>query len=210
MGNRQGAADLRVQRTRRDLRASLLAMADEHGFDAVTVGGVAARAMVNRATFYRHYEDKEDLAVDVLAQLIAELPQPGRGPEPGSPIDQDHRIASGARLFELFARHRRLFQPLLGYPRNRRFMVRARELLGALIRQRIDSIHPDPEQVRMPTEVVVAFTVETLLGVVAWWLDRGIPHSPRQLAVWFTRFVDNGYFDALGLDRLAPERPSYD
>lgn len=201
------AGDLRVQRTRRDLRNALVRLADEQSFDAVTVGQIAALAMVNRASFYRHYEDKEDLAVDVLAQKLIELARAEPSQGPGASVDNDLRRESGTQLFTHFAQHRRLYQPLLGYPRNRRFMIRVRELLSTQINERIRSVDPIADEARMPSEVVAAFTVESLLGVIAWWLDRGVPYPPQQMATWFTLFVDHGYFNVLGLDHLTPDRP---
>jgi GAF domain-containing protein len=50
--------DPRVRRTHKLLQEALLELAAERGFDAVTVGDIARRASVNRATFYRHYQDK--------------------------------------------------------------------------------------------------------------------------------------------------------
>jgi AcrR family transcriptional regulator len=58
-----GQTDPRVRRTHELLQEALIELAAERGFDAITVGDIARRAGVNRATFYRHYQDKYDLAV---------------------------------------------------------------------------------------------------------------------------------------------------
>src|SRR3990170_2217638 len=65
----QNPEDLRVRRTRELLQKALLETANEKGFAHVTVRDITERAMVNRATFYRHYQDKYDL----LAQYMQEL-----------------------------------------------------------------------------------------------------------------------------------------
>jgi AcrR family transcriptional regulator len=44
-------ADLRVRRTQMLLREAFIALIEERGFDAITVGDIAERAMVNRTTF---------------------------------------------------------------------------------------------------------------------------------------------------------------
>ncbi|MEO3796960.1 TetR/AcrR family transcriptional regulator [Nonomuraea sp. B10E15] len=203
------AGDLRVVRTRAHLRAALVRLAGERGYVAVTVGDIAGLAMVNRATFYRHYEDKEDLAVDVLAKAIEEVGK-STPVHPGwaggnQLAELDSRIAGAERLFEHFAEHRRMYQPLLGYPRNRRFMIRARELLGGGIAERIDTAEPDPDQARMPMTLIPVFAAELFLGMIAWWLDRSLPYSPRQMADWSIRFLFYGYFGALGLDHRLPD-----
>jgi AcrR family transcriptional regulator len=59
--------DPRVRRTRDLLRDALRSLMREKRFSSISVGEIAARATVNRATFYAHYPDKEALARNVLA-----------------------------------------------------------------------------------------------------------------------------------------------
>jgi AcrR family transcriptional regulator len=65
---KSGALDPRVQRTRNLLQEALLSLLAERHFDEITVQEIAARATVNRATFYAHFLDKHDL----FAQLTRE------------------------------------------------------------------------------------------------------------------------------------------
>src|SRR5215210_4785586 len=65
----QNLEDLRVRRTRKLLQKALLEAASEKGFTHVTVRDITERAMVNRATFYRHYEDKYDLLAHYMEEL---------------------------------------------------------------------------------------------------------------------------------------------
>lgn len=51
-----------------------------HGFDNMTVDDVAARAKVGKATVYRRWAKKEDLAVAAMQQLYdAQMPTPDTG-----------------------------------------------------------------------------------------------------------------------------------
>lgn len=50
--------DPRTTRTRALLVDAFMALLYEKGFNAITVQDVAARATVNRATFYAHFDDK--------------------------------------------------------------------------------------------------------------------------------------------------------
>jgi pimeloyl-ACP methyl ester carboxylesterase len=52
--------DLRIRRTHHFLQEAMIELITEKGFEAITVGDIAERAMINRATFYRHYQDKYD------------------------------------------------------------------------------------------------------------------------------------------------------
>ena len=53
--------DPRIDRTIRSLREALVDLVAERGFDAITVTDLVERAGLHRATFYRHYNDKDDL-----------------------------------------------------------------------------------------------------------------------------------------------------
>src|SRR5215467_3779344 len=71
--NDAGHVDLRVRRTRMALQEALIDLIEEKGFDAVTVGDIAERAMVNRATFYRHYPDKYALVTGIFEEAITQM-----------------------------------------------------------------------------------------------------------------------------------------
>jgi AcrR family transcriptional regulator len=53
--------DRRVERTEQLLRQALLALVQEKGFEALTVQEIIDRANVGRATFYAHFDNKDDL-----------------------------------------------------------------------------------------------------------------------------------------------------
>jgi AcrR family transcriptional regulator len=53
--------DPRIARTRSLLWATLVELIDEQGYAGITVRDITTRANVNRSTFYRHFEDKDDL-----------------------------------------------------------------------------------------------------------------------------------------------------
>ena len=50
--------DPRVIRTRRDLAASMCTLMREKSFSKISVQDIAEEAIINRATFYAHFEDK--------------------------------------------------------------------------------------------------------------------------------------------------------
>ena len=50
--------DPRVIRTRRDLAASMCTLLRQKSFSQITVQEIAEQAIINRATFYAHFEDK--------------------------------------------------------------------------------------------------------------------------------------------------------
>jgi AcrR family transcriptional regulator len=65
--------DLRIRRTHLFLQEAMIELITEKGFEAITVGDIAERAMINRATFYRHYQDKYDLVARIFEESADSL-----------------------------------------------------------------------------------------------------------------------------------------
>lgn len=61
--------DLRIKKTDAIISTSFVDLVLEKGFDNVTVKDIASRSMINRKTFYAHYEDKFALT-DKIGQDI--------------------------------------------------------------------------------------------------------------------------------------------
>ena len=54
-------ADLRIIRTKKFIYDAFIKLIAEKGYDAITIQDIADEALINRATFYSHYRDKQDL-----------------------------------------------------------------------------------------------------------------------------------------------------
>lgn len=64
----QPESNLRVRRTTFLLREALIALIEERGFEALTVGELTSRTMVSRTAFYRSYQDKYDLVEQIFEE----------------------------------------------------------------------------------------------------------------------------------------------
>lgn len=64
--------DPRVVRTRRDLARSLHKLLSEKSFTRISIQEIAQRALINRATFYAHFEDKYHLLQYMFCGLFEE------------------------------------------------------------------------------------------------------------------------------------------
>ncbi len=65
--------DRRVRKSQQALKEAFISLTLENGYDAVTVEDIAERADVARATFYAHYDDKEQLLTALFQELTVEL-----------------------------------------------------------------------------------------------------------------------------------------
>ncbi|MEH7318966.1 TetR/AcrR family transcriptional regulator, partial [Priestia megaterium] len=65
--------DLRVIRTRKMIKESFIDLIQEKGYESITIRDIADNALINRATFYLHYVDKQDLVDKLIDEVFEEL-----------------------------------------------------------------------------------------------------------------------------------------
>jgi AcrR family transcriptional regulator len=62
----------RGRRSRARIREAARSLFREHGFDGATLRGIAARAGMGASSIYRHFQSKEELLIDELAEMQEE------------------------------------------------------------------------------------------------------------------------------------------
>ena len=197
--------DPRVVRTQQMFRDALVSLIAEKGFDAITVQDIADRATLNRATFYLHYQDKHDLlvkslhdAIDGLIADISTLNDNGQlvfeGPE--RPIKQ---------VFEHVTQHARFYQVMMGAEGVPSFVAGVRDYMVEITLQWLRTLQPSPEKSNVPLEIIANSLSWSMLGVLIWWLEHDMPHSPDYMAEQFRVLMTSDLRQALGLKPLVVE-----
>jgi AcrR family transcriptional regulator len=179
--------DLRVQRTRNLIVEALIELTIQKGFVAVTVQDIVKRAGINRATFYRHYQDKFDL-LDQYAQAVYQLPY--NAPDPGSPAGEDvtfeKTVPGLVRMLEHVRRHAKFFRVMLGKNGDPAFAAKIRQYIQKRIRRSMPEALLSDEN---SADSYLSYVSSGAVGVLAWWLEHEMPYSPEQMVAILSRFI---------------------
>lgn len=181
MQKSKGNEDLRVRRTRKFLQTALMELTIQKGFDAVTVTDICERAMVNRATFYRHYMDKYDLLdryMDDLYHLLDE--------SPGKSGFDDGEIAPVGlvHMLEHLRRHADFYRAMLGPQGYPPFAERIRSYIEKRLRHSLPLSLDSSNLTRPPVDMMLRSVSSAGLGAILWWLENNMPVSSGQMAIW--------------------------
>ena len=65
--------DLRVIKTKNMLYTTLISLMREKRFEEIKVSDICSQALINRSTFYSHYNDKYELLADYINDLKKSL-----------------------------------------------------------------------------------------------------------------------------------------
>jgi AcrR family transcriptional regulator len=191
--------DLRVIRTRKALRDAFTSLVCERGLEAVTVQDVAERAMVNRATFYRHFRDKFDLMHFTIDSLVADLAWRPVPTDPSSFSFEDAVDHTEAILMRL-AQHADLFRAVLALGGGPRLTLKMQRFVEEVIRHRLEVLgHLDTA---IPLEMIVPILSRWSTALWSWWLMERMPYPPREMAVYVVTLLRDGPLRCLGLDGL--------
>lgn len=186
--NKKQTEDLRVRRTRKALMRALIELTIEKGFSAITVQDIADRAMVNRATFYRHYLDKYDL----LDQYMNEIYELTAAQEPLSPV-QTRNAGSGkipvgmVRMLEHVQQHADFYRSMLGAKGDLAFVQKIQHYGDMRLRSLLPGGAVQVTLENPPLDLCISYLSHAGIGVLAWWLKDAQPHTPEQVAAWLSQ-----------------------
>src|ERR1700681_169580 len=167
----QQVNNVRVRRTQKLLREALIALIEERGFEALTIGEITERAMVSRAAFYRNYQDKYDLVEQIFEEAMSALL--------GAVGDlwQEHPAEIWVKFFEHIASYERLYRALLGRKGSPWFVRKMREALSGLVKERGHFPHGSDGNSGIAhtfSDEFVPDLVSTLfVEAITWWLEHG-------------------------------------
>src|SRR5512138_2534119 len=105
--------DRRVQRTQQLLQTALISLIQEKGFEALSVQEIIDRANVGRATFYTHYDNKEDLLESGFEGLLMTLRERQRQARANAGAMEDHLFAFSHHLLAHADEHRDIFPAMV-------------------------------------------------------------------------------------------------
>lgn len=176
-------ADRRILRTRRMLSEAILALIVEKPYESITVSDITARADVNRATFYHHFQTIDELLNYALKAQFDELVARFDTLPSGEGIMFDYE--ANVLVFRHVGEHARLYRVLLGEQGLGQIIYRMTQYI-AVICERLLPEHTtlrnaqDPAYVPVP--VMAQHMAGSMIGLMRWWLLNEMPTPPEEVA----------------------------
>lgn len=183
------APDRRVQRTQQLLQTALISLIQEKGFEALSVQDIIDRANVGRATFYAHFDNKEDLLVSRLEGLRTSLQARQRQALAQMARGDDRMFAYSREMFVHVNEHRAVFRSMVGKRSGAVIQHLFHKMLVDLVREDLKTIVPRDRTGSMPTEALVQLVAGGLFGLVLWWAEGRMKMTVEEVDALFRRFA---------------------
>jgi AcrR family transcriptional regulator len=193
--------DRRIERTKNAIREALVSLIEEKGFDAILVSDIAARADINRGTFYLHYQDKFDLLEKTQTGLIEDVE---RIILQANTLDLSdfHSVEKPlpviVSVFEYLKRNAGLVHAIYTLEGGLRFQAQMRRAIENNLKLEYLTWLKE-KNFLVPSHYLISYAISAHFGVIQDWLERGCAESPYEMAViisklsWFGVVRSTGF-----------------
>jgi AcrR family transcriptional regulator len=175
--------DRRTKRTDQSLIHALLELIETKPYDLITVQDIIEKANVGRSTFYAHYQNKDGLLLKGFEHTL-DLLAGGIG------LTGDGRVTFDTTVLFIHARgHREIYKKLVWGSGFKLLMKDAHAALSRKVEDRLSSLLPTRQSYPIPLPLLSYTMSGTLLMMLKWWLDRGMPHPPEEMDAFFQQLL---------------------
>lgn len=170
--------DLRVIKTRKLIYQTLLELMKEKTFEEIKVSDICSKAMINRSTFYAHYEDKYELLIDFLSNLKEEFAR-----ELNESCKENLSIREYyIRLISLFLDHidskRDVYNSIMV---NNRSSIMMDILLSVVNDDILKRFKENDINLKVPTEVISKFYLGGVINIGMEWLSNSNKYTKEEI-----------------------------
>ncbi len=179
--------DRRIKRSKKALRAALISLMEEKGFEAITVNDLCGAADLNRGTFYNHFSDKEDLLESLEEEFMSDIAhiQSKIGlldvKDVMAVCLKKQPLPILIELFDYLRKQGDFLHAVLGPRGDVRFSARLRDTVCANIIQGV--LHKKYRNSDDPfVAYYISFYASAYLGVISRWIETGMKEDSEQMA----------------------------
>ena len=176
--------DRRQRKSREAIFAALTELLSQKDFHHITVGEIIQRADVGRATFYAHFETKDDLLKKLCGELFCHILDAARGEEHRHIFDCQAPDSVFLHLLQHLQKNDNHVLELLSGRNNEVFLRYFKENLRQLVESQLP-LFAERKSDRLPEDFWVDHIAAAFVETVRWWVANGLREPPETVAEYF-------------------------
>lgn len=183
-------ADLRVRRTYKLLSEALIQLMRRLPFDKISVSDICEEAMVHRATFYSHFENKYELLKYCLGNFEAVFDKKDITADSFEGCKAYYMDVAGEVVNEL-EKNKNLYATILKKNRDDSIFFNVQESLEQLIAEKLQRFEQGGTHLPIGSEFLAAFYAGACISVISKWVENRLPMTSEQLLGNLSQMVLN-------------------
>ena len=176
--------DLRIIKTNKVLYEALLDLLKEQTFEEIKVSDICAKALVNRSTFYAHFNDKFELVASFMNDLKNELLSQLNNIDKNITLKEYY-----LKLIEVFLNHidgqEDVYKSILINNRNSIIMDMMYNTIAEDIRTRVKN-----NELNVPDELFISYYLGAIVNVGIDWLKSNKKYSKEEMLEYLDKLMN--------------------
>ena len=194
--------DLRVQRTRKMIIEAFFKLVETKGYEAVTIQDIADEAMINRATFYAHFKDKQHLYDAIFTFTLSAFTAilDSQQLVNGNRVRVKHIEELLTQLYINIQENKSFFLTIMDNNFNEHFRKRLAEIIEEKYATIFSQLRITENDIDVPIDFVIEYMTSIFIGTLHWWITSETDMTPNHLAQLVIKLVGNGNLTVLGIE----------
>lgn len=180
--------DLRVIKTKRNIYQALLSLMKDHIFEDIKVSQICDKAMINRSTFYAHFDDKYSLFKSFIEDLESTL-KVELSKNKNILSSKEYYIELIRLLITHFEKERDVYTALIQNNRNSIAM----DMIHDALREDVFS-HVKKEEL-VGKKIPIEFTLNFYLGAIFYvgmeWITNNEKYTKEEIIEYLNLLIPN-------------------
>ena len=178
--------DRRIGKTRNAIFTALNELLREKRFEKITVQEIIDRADVGRATFYAHFPTKDDVLIGYVEAFFESF-----NGQLNEHIGQDgaSEMLPVAALFIHVKDNKKTISGMFESESGVVLINKFKEYWFDKLKPIIEAHYLKEQPPKVPTDMLTNHVINTFFGLITFWLQNGMEHSPEQMEQYFYELV---------------------
>jgi Transcriptional regulator len=178
--------DMRIRRTHKLLSNALIKLLKEKPFEKISVIDICDEAMVHRATFYTHFEDKYQLLAYSLKELEMVFDKEDITENSFEGYKKYYKNVVTEIVNEVI-KNKDLFSIFLKKNKKDSIVSKLQDTAIIKVKEKVDKLVQSGICPAIPSEILSCFYVGACISVISWWVENNMPIPSETLI----KYIDN-------------------
>lgn len=172
--------DRRIHKSKKALKDAMTSLMKKKDIKSITITEIVSLADLNRGTFYKHYQYKEELLNDIIDDVISDLAKSYREPYlDTNKFSINDLSISAIKIFEHVATYSDFYTIII----NSNVLPDLQNKICEVIKQiSIQDLFSVNENNAINTELYASFHAYALVGMIIEWVRGNFQYTPKYMA----------------------------
>lgn len=171
----------RTSKSRKELKNALIYLMEKNNFKTISITDIVTNADLNRGTFYKHYQSKEELLNELIDDVMEDLIKSYKDPYLYTDTLMVSELTSSSiKIFEHVASYSNFYTIIVNSNVLPGFQNKICDILKRLVQQDLTVINNTPS--RIDLDLLASYNAYAIFGLIIEWVKNGFKYTPIYMA----------------------------